>query len=121
MGVSQRTYQGGWGGSSNLKLYVNQAGVLQTPPAQNISLAMDISDVAWGDLDGDGYLDLAVGIAGKPNLVYRNNIGSLDTTPAWTAAITLTTTSMAWGDVDGDGDLDLAVGSNGGNRLQLER
>ncbi|MBN1147164.1 MAG: VCBS repeat-containing protein, partial [Anaerolineales bacterium] len=121
VGVSQRTSNSGWEGSSNIKLYINQAGTLQTPPAQNISLAKDIADVAWGDMDGDGYLDLAVGIAGKPNLVYRNNIGSLDTAPAWTAAITLTTTSMAWGDMDGDGDLDLAVGSNGGNRLHLNQ
>jgi subtilisin-like proprotein convertase family protein len=93
------------------------------PPAkQNIlvflkgwsSLKIEISsDVAWGDVDGDGDLDLAVGNYGGPTRVYRNQGGVLDIQPIWSTGESARTKSVAWGDVDGDGNLDLAVGNYG--------
>ena len=75
----------------------------------------DTGDVAWGDWDGDGDLDLAVGNRDQANRVYENDgLGQPSSlTPVWTSADTDDTASVAWGDWDGDGDLDLAAGNNG--------
>ena len=67
--------------------------------------------VAWGDYDGDGDLDLAVGNACTPNRLYRNDGGVLTASAVWSSAEADDTYSVAWGDYDGDGDLDLAVGN----------
>ncbi len=60
--------------------------------------------VAWGDVDGDGDLDLAVGNDG-PNRLYRNDGGTLTASAAWSSTEGDATFSVAWGDMDGDGDL----------------
>ena len=74
--------------------------------------------MAWGDYDGDGDLDLAVGNAYQPNRLYRNDGGALYASAVWSSAEADNTSSVAWGDYDGDGDLDLAVGNLGQpNRL----
>ena len=44
--------------------------------------------VAWGDYDGDGDLDLAVGNSGQPNRLYRNDGGSLTANAVWSSAET---------------------------------
>ncbi|HNT75888.1 MAG TPA: VCBS repeat-containing protein, partial [Anaerolineae bacterium] len=70
-------------------------------------------DAAWGDVNDDGDLDLAVINSNLSASLYSNRGGRLATEPTWTAADSGHAWSLAWGDVDGDGDLDLAVGNSG--------
>lgn len=70
-----------------------------------VSSETGIVKLAWGDVDGDGDLDLAA--AGTDTLVYLNN-GGMNLSASWTGG--RYSRSVAWGDMDADGDLDLAVG-----------
>ena len=75
-------------------------------------MARPTQSVAWGDVDNDGDLDLAVGNYGQPNQLYRNQGGTLIPDATW-LPVARPTQSVAWGDVNGDGYLDLIVGNNG--------
>lgn len=92
-------------------LYLNNDGALPTTPSW-VSAETSIQNfLSWGDLDGDGWEDLAVSKwANFASGVYRNNAGSLDTTPVWTTGDTDTDKGVGWADVDGDLDPDLALG-----------
>ena len=70
---------------------------------------------AWGDYDGDGYLDLFVTRHGAADRLYRGDgTGFVDVTT--TAGVGGTATASgrqpAWADYDGDGDIDLFVPNN---------
>jgi hypothetical protein len=74
---------------------------------------------AFGDLDGDGDLDMLLG-SWKADVAYHRNDGTRRT-PRFTlvdsSMVKLTrgsNTTPALGDVDGDGDLDLVVGEASG-------
>ena len=72
---------------------------------------------AWGDFNGDGYLDLwATNHKHKPSLYRNNGDGTftdiIDT--VWDANPFTDTHGVAWADFDNDGDQDLIVLSGGG-------
>ena len=77
---------------------------------------------AWGDFDGDGYLDLwATNHKHKPSL-YRNNGDGTFTDiidEVWDANPFADTHGAAWADFDNDGDQDLIVLSGGGGGTNL--
>jgi hypothetical protein len=67
-------------------------------------------EAAWGDMNGDGYLDLALGAEFGSIYVYESSFGTLPPIPSWASPEAGWAQSLAWGDMDGDGDLDLAAG-----------
>lgn len=75
---------------------------------------------AWGDFNGDGYLDLwATNHRHKPSL-YRNNGDGTFTDiidEVWDANPYADTHGVAWADFDNDGDQDLIMLSGGGGGL----
>ncbi|HEX9952067.1 MAG TPA: YCF48-related protein [Rubricoccaceae bacterium] len=80
-------------------------------------LTAGASDMAWGDADGDGDDDLAVGSDGE-TVLYRNDAGTLvQTTTALPGyaedndQADFDLRSISWADTDNDGDLDLLLPS----------
>jgi len=76
-----------------------------------LSLPWIAMGAAWGDWNGDGFLDLAV--TGYGELVlYRNEKDGSFTNVTETAGLSELSgfwTGLSWGDYDGDDDLDLYV------------
>jgi hypothetical protein len=108
---------GGW---DAIKIYENNGSGLETLPswvcdASAIPVYMDIpgyvNSLAWGDLNNDGYLELAAAAISPPDswfYVFKNNGGVLEDTPSWIIDDYEWPIKVAWGDIDADGDMDLA-------------
>ncbi|MGD1994086.1 MAG: VCBS repeat-containing protein, partial [Anaerolineae bacterium] len=95
------------------RVYANDGGTFTE--VWSVSFG-DVHSVDWGDWDGDGDLDIALGADGT-NRVYTNT--GIGFSSAWTSPESEPSTSIAWGDMNGDGRADLAVGNgqNAPNRV----
>ena len=79
------------------------------------SAGIPATGVAAGDVDGDGFPDLAVTDAFGPTRLFRNRgDGTFEEVTASSGVVTAgPTRSLAFADVDGDGNLDLFVCGTG--------
>ena len=99
------------------RVYTNNGGVLNSTAGWSSNdFSLDANTLAWGDVTGDGWPDLAVadnnqlGGSGRFKLYVNNGAGILGTTPAWTSSESGYGSSVAFSDADDDGDLDLFSG-----------
>lgn len=110
-------------------LFVNEGGAFRDEGAQRIAASSRASAARFGDLDGDGDLDLVVSDWGEhppasPGTarVYVNDGAGhfserFGAVPADTAAIGLGPVDVDLLDVDGDFDLDLVIANRVGDSL----
>jgi hypothetical protein len=87
--------------SSRIKVYKNNQGQLNTQASYTMLKNRHYcSCVAWGDANGDGYLDLAAGGWWETAVVFENHNGILDTLPGWSwGGSSLVCEALVWGDI----------------------
>jgi len=92
------------GDPNSIMVFHNQNGILETSPTFTMLRNSRYSScVAWGDANGDGYLDLAAGGWWEPVVVFENHSGLLDTIPSWSwTGSNLVCETVLWGDVGND-------------------
>lgn len=100
-----------------LAVYYGQGdGTFPLSPDWLASDAAYNGHISIADVNGDGWLDVAVGTTGPdPGVatarVYLNNAGTFSSLPDWESPDELGAFHVAFGDVNGDGRPDLAVGT----------
>ena len=94
------------------KIYFNVNGSMQTTPGWQSSTLTASIDITWGDVNNDGYLDLACCYDPDGAALFYNNAGNIETSPSWQADHHESANTLVFGDVNGDGWLDLVVAFN---------
>jgi hypothetical protein len=95
------------------RIYLNRNGRLDSLPAWKSRQLGYSYDVAWGDFDNDGRLDVVFAGERGPNTMYKNYGDSIGTIPFWHSTDSSQfANSLAIGDLNNDGYPDLAVSDN---------
>ncbi|NNM30045.1 MAG: VCBS repeat-containing protein [Akkermansiaceae bacterium] len=112
------------GGNANTRLYRNDGGAAFTPVAQAPFTHVSAGDLAWGDYDNDGDLDLIVTGITEPGgfsttTLYQNDAGAFFAVGGMPFP-NVHSSAVAWGDLDNDGKLDLVITgtSSGTNSIE---
>ena len=94
-----------------MRMFENDEGTLATTPVWQSDETSIQNFLAFGDLDDDGWEDLAVSKwINFESGVYANQAGTLATVPTWTTGDDGDDKGVAWADVDANGDPNLALG-----------
>jgi hypothetical protein len=93
-------------------IYRNTGSGLPDLPTWESADQMISNGLDWGDMDGDGWEDLAASKwANFESGVYKNSSGNIAGSPIWQDGSTRSEKGIGWADVDDDGYLELAIGA----------
>jgi len=105
-------------------IWLNEGGRFGDAPGWQSAESRIFTEVCFGDVNGDGWQDLAA--SGRPFgvVLFMNHGGTLERMPSWAKDDITGGCQMAFGDVDGDGYPELAIGEvgeygSGGGRFIL--
>ncbi|HUS68952.1 MAG TPA: VCBS repeat-containing protein [Kofleriaceae bacterium] len=116
------------GGATELVVWLNDGAGRFTrhPTAVSGDGGTDVTRLGFGDLDGDGAVDLVAGrgieAAAPARVLFNEGDGAFDTTAAALPEVPLSVRALVVRDIDGDGAVDAVIGGEGTPvRLYLNR
>ena len=114
-GVNKSWIESGF--SNEVSVTPRNPGTTFFQPVNNLGITDNVGQFgsAWGDYDGDGYLDLFHSGANVPSVLYKNT--GTGFTKVSFADDSTQTCGAVWADFDGDGKLDLLFTNGTGLKL----
>lgn len=107
------------GGSGKFKMYLNDAGTLETIPFWSSAWGGYGSGITLVDLNNNEWPDLITGGWWQPCRIYMNDNGNFPANPQWTSSTSSVVEAIVVADYDHDGldTLSLAIPTGGERRL----